>query len=57
MLLNTGLMNVTIHLFLVLLELDIVLDDVDVGGLEKAANFSYIRRTDDRVSMEACHRL
>lgn len=57
MLLNTGLMNVTIHLFLVLLELDIVLDDVDVGGLEKAANFSHIRRTDDRVSMEACHRL
>ena len=50
-------MNVTIHLFLVLLEFDIVLDDVDVGGLEKAANFSHIRRTDDRVSMEACHRL
>ena len=57
MLLNTGLMKITIHLFLVLLELDIVLDDVDVGGLEKAANFSYIRRTDNRVSMEACHRL
>ena len=49
-------MNVTIHLFLVLLELDVVLDDVDVGGLEKAANFSYIGRTNYRVGMKACHR-
>ena len=57
MLLSTGLLNVTLHLILDLLELDVVLDDVDVGGLEKAANFSDIGRTDHRVGMEACHGL
>ena len=57
MLLSTGLLNVTLHLILDLLELDVVLDDVDVGGLEEAANFSDIGRTDHRVSMEACHGL
>ena len=57
MFLSTGLLNVTLHLILDLLELDVVLDDVDVRGLEEAANFSDIGRTDYRVSMEACHGL
>ena len=55
-LLNTGVKNITIDLLLVFLELDVVLYDIDVGGFEKAANFSHIGGTDHGIGMEACHR-
>ena len=53
----TALCDLLVHLLLVLLELDVVLHDVDVRGLEKAADFAHIGRANDRVSVKARHGL
>ena len=51
------LLHVLVDLVLVFFELDICLDDVDVGGLEQAAHFAHVRRSDHRVGVQAGHRL
>lgn len=53
----TAFRDLLVYLLLILLELDVVLHDVDVRGLEKAADFAHIGRANDRVGVKARHGL